>query len=113
MEKSSTIRGLERGLQVLQLLQSDPILSLHELHLTTRISKQSLLRILATLEQSGLVSRRLGDGRYRVSASLTRMPQGVRVTIELLRRQRLSWIGSVTKYPGRLTCWCLQAIIWK
>src|SRR5260370_27116345 len=72
MEKSSTIRGLERGLQ---LLQSNPILSLHELHLTTRISKPTLLRILATLEQSGLVSRRLGDGRYRVSPNLTRMPR--------------------------------------
>src|SRR5258708_21732136 len=72
MEKSSTIRGLERGLQ---LLQSNPILALHELHLTTRISKPSLLRILATLEQSGLASRRLGDGSYRVSANLTRMPR--------------------------------------
>src|SRR6267154_5553022 len=75
MEKSSTIRGLERGLQVLQLLQSNPILSLHDIHVATKISKPSLLRILYTLAQSGLVSRRLGDGRYRVSANLTRMPR--------------------------------------
>jgi IclR family transcriptional regulator, mhp operon transcriptional activator len=73
MAKSQTIRGLERGLQVLQFLQSNPISSLHDVHVSTRISKPSLLRILHTLERSGLVSRRLGDGRYRVSASLTRM----------------------------------------
>src|SRR5258708_38880398 len=75
MPKSQTIRGLERGLQVLQFLQSNPISSLHDVYATTRISKPSLLRILRTLEQSGLVSRRLGDGRYRVSANLTRMPR--------------------------------------
>jgi IclR family mhp operon transcriptional activator len=63
---------LERGLQVLQFLQHNPILSLHDIHVATKISKPSLLRILYTLAQSGLVSRRLGDGRYRVSANLTR-----------------------------------------
>ncbi len=73
MAKSETIRGLERGLQVLQFLQSSPIASLHDLHVATKISKPSLLRILHTLEQSHLVSRRLGDGRYRVSANLTRV----------------------------------------
>jgi IclR family mhp operon transcriptional activator len=73
LPKSQTIKGLERGLQVLQFLQSNPISSLHEVHTSTKISKPSLLRILHTLERSGLVSRRLGDGRYRVSANLTRM----------------------------------------
>jgi IclR family transcriptional regulator, mhp operon transcriptional activator len=73
MPRSQTIRGLERGLQVLQVLQSNPISSLHDVHVATKISKPSLLRILHTLERSGLVSRRLGDGRYRVSANLTRV----------------------------------------
>src|SRR5713101_3860103 len=72
MSQPETIRGLERGLQVLEFLQSNPISSLHELHVATRISKPSLLRILHTLEQSHLVSRRLGDGRYRISANITR-----------------------------------------
>jgi IclR family mhp operon transcriptional activator len=73
MSKPDTIRSLERGLQVLQFLQSSPISSLHDLYVATKISKPSLLRILQTLEQSHLVSRRLGDGRYRVGASLTRV----------------------------------------
>jgi IclR family transcriptional regulator, mhp operon transcriptional activator len=68
MPKSETIRGLERGLQVLQVLQTKPISSLHDIHLATGISKPSLLRILNTLERAGLVSRRLADGHYRISA---------------------------------------------
>jgi len=66
--KVEMIRGLERGLQVLQALQSSPIASLHDLFLATRISKPSLLRILNTLEHAGVVSRRLADGQYRISA---------------------------------------------
>jgi IclR family mhp operon transcriptional activator len=73
MSKSDTIRGLERGLQVLQFLQTNPIASLHDLHVATGISKPSLLRILHTLERSHLVSQRLGDGRYRISANIIRV----------------------------------------
>jgi IclR family mhp operon transcriptional activator len=69
------MRGLERGLQVLDALDSNPISSLHDLHVATGISKPSLLRVLRTLEQFGLVSRRLGDGRYRSCTHLTRVPR--------------------------------------
>src|SRR5439155_16253740 len=68
MGRLETIRGLERGLLVLQALQTNPISSLHDIHLATRISKPSLLRILNTLERAGVVSRRLVDGHYRISA---------------------------------------------
>ena len=46
---------------MLQALQANPIASLHEIHLATRISNPSLLRILNTLEHAGYVSRRLVD----------------------------------------------------
>lgn len=72
MPKPDTLRGLERGLQVLEVLQSNPTSSLHEVYVSTKISKPSLLRILHTLERSGLVSRRLADGHYRLS-SFTRV----------------------------------------
>ena len=68
MPRVETIRGLERGLQVLKVLHSEPISSLHDIHIATAISKPSLLRILATLEQAGMVTRRLADGHYRLSA---------------------------------------------
>jgi IclR family mhp operon transcriptional activator len=63
----NTIRGLERGLQVLETLRTTATCSLQELHERTHISKPSLLRILATLSKHGLASRRLADGRYRYS----------------------------------------------
>ena len=68
MQRVETIRGLERGLQVLKFLHTEPIASLHDIHRATSISKPSLLRILNTLEQAGVVARRLADGRYRLSA---------------------------------------------
>jgi len=68
MAEPKTIRGLERGLQVLKVLHSEPISSLHDIHLATGISKPSLLRILATLGRAGMVTRRLADGHYRLSA---------------------------------------------
>jgi IclR family transcriptional regulator, mhp operon transcriptional activator len=68
MQRAETIRGLERGLQVLGVLQSNPISSLHDIHVATGISKPSLLRILNTLQRAGVVSRRLADGHYRISA---------------------------------------------
>jgi IclR family mhp operon transcriptional activator len=67
LSESKTIRGLERGLQVLQALQVKPIASLNDLYFGTQISKPSLLRILNTLVRAGLVSRRLADGHYRLS----------------------------------------------
>jgi IclR family transcriptional regulator, mhp operon transcriptional activator len=68
VRRADTIRGLERGLQVIELLEANPMLSLQELHRATRISKPSLLRVLTTLERAGRVSRRLADGYYHISA---------------------------------------------
>jgi IclR family mhp operon transcriptional activator len=68
------IKSLERGLAVLQALHMQPDTSLHELHVFTRVSKPSLLRILHTLAQSGLVTRRIADGRYRIGSSLAHAP---------------------------------------
>ena len=66
MARTETIRGLKRGLEVLQTLQVNSILSLHAIHLATGLPKPSLLRILHTLEEFGMVSRRLADGHYRL-----------------------------------------------
>jgi IclR family mhp operon transcriptional activator len=71
--KAETVRGLERGLQVLKALHLRPISTLQELHAETAISKPSLLRILNTLERGGLVTRRLADGRYRISGNYAGM----------------------------------------
>jgi IclR family mhp operon transcriptional activator len=74
MADPEVVKGLERGLLVLQALQMQPDSSLHELHTVTGISKPSLLRILHTLVRAGLVTRRLADGRYRIGSTLSHAP---------------------------------------
>jgi len=46
MPQPEFMQGLQRGLQVMQLLQTTSTASLNEIHRATRISKPSLLRIL-------------------------------------------------------------------
>ena len=100
MAGPKVIKSLERGLLVLQALQMQPDSSLQELYVFTGISKPSLLRILHTLARSGLVTRRLADGRYRIGATLSHAPSRrehrdriAEAAAPILERlcQRVSW----------------------
>lgn len=59
------IAAVERALQVLSAFRIAPRLTLSELSSRTGLFKSTLLRILATLERNGYVTR-LSDGQYRV-----------------------------------------------
>lgn len=71
--KVKSIRALARGLEVLQLLQSSGALGLGDLHRLTGIPKASLLRILKTLKEQGLVWQRMADDAYVPSFSLAEL----------------------------------------
>jgi DNA-binding IclR family transcriptional regulator len=62
---SKPIAAVERALQVLSAFRLAPRLTLSELSARTGLFKSTLLRILATLERNGYVTR-LSDGQYRV-----------------------------------------------
>lgn len=62
------MRGLERGLMVLEALEGHSSLSLRELYQQTQLPKPTLLRILATLEANGYARRRIADGTWRRTA---------------------------------------------
>lgn len=68
--KVKSIRALARGLEVFKALHQHRSASLQELHDDTGLAKPTLLRILKTLEEAGIVRRSASDGRYRVSASV-------------------------------------------
>lgn len=70
---TSTVRGLERGLRVLKVVRAKPTATLQDIHEITGLPKPSLLRILRTLEQAGMVRRRLADGRYQIGAEVYRV----------------------------------------
>jgi IclR family mhp operon transcriptional activator len=99
-----TLRGLERGLQVLDALSVCSGMTLRELHCNTSLPKPTLLRILATLEARGYVRRRIADGVWRRSArrSETGSLQGLLLDVgssvldELC--QRLRWPSDLAVY---------------
>ncbi|MCC0078993.1 MAG: helix-turn-helix domain-containing protein [Rhodobacter sp.] len=68
-----TIRALSRGLEVLHVLQTSGALSLHELHRQTGLPRATLLRILKTLRERGLVWQRMADDAYAASFSLAEL----------------------------------------
>ncbi|MBE1594067.1 MULTISPECIES: helix-turn-helix domain-containing protein [Streptomyces] len=69
-----TISSLERGLQVLKALEEMRAASLHDLHQVTGIPKATLIRILHTCNQQGLVWQRLADGAFVASLRPQRAP---------------------------------------
>ncbi len=74
--KIKKVRALDRGLEVLGVLQTTRGASLHELHQATALPKATLIRIVATLEGRGLIWQRLADGAYLPTHTLLqRAPQ--------------------------------------
>ena len=61
------IRALDRGLDVLRIIQESKAASLNDLHLATRLAKATLLRILKTLISRDLIWQRIADGAYVLS----------------------------------------------
>ena len=70
-----SIRALERGLDVLQALQTGPGAGLKDLHAITGLPKATLLRILRTLAERNLVWQRMADGAY-LPSSRSAQPKG-------------------------------------
>jgi IclR family mhp operon transcriptional activator len=100
----NTLRGLERGLQVLDALNASSGMTLRELHCSTNLPKPTLLRILSTLETHGYVRRRIADGVWRRSARRSEsgslqgllLDVGSKVLDELC--QRLRWPSDLAVY---------------
>jgi len=68
-----SIRALARGLDVLQLLQARGSATLHALHQETGLPKATLLRILRTLREGGMIWQRMADDAYLPSYSLVEL----------------------------------------
>jgi IclR family mhp operon transcriptional activator len=72
--RASSIRALERGIEVLRLLAVHEGSSLSALHGATGLPKPTLLRILHTLEGGGLAWRSIDDGQWRRSVAWAAAP---------------------------------------
>ena len=76
MKSVKSIRALERGLDVLQALQTGPGAGLKDLHEITGLPKATLLRILRTLMERNLIWQRMADGAYLPSSRAPSPPAG-------------------------------------
>lgn len=76
------IAAVERALQVLSAFRIAPRLTLSELSSHTGLFKSTLLRILATLERNGYVTR-LSDGQYRVGGIVYELGSGYAASFDL------------------------------
>ena len=100
MANVKSIRSLERGINVLKSLHDMGPASLHEIHLKTELSKPTLLRILKTLAECGMVRQGMSDSKYRnaiglrtLSSNLNfqdRVSEGTGPVLESLR-QKIKW----------------------
>lgn len=63
-----TIRAIERALDVVSEIRRRRGMSLKELHLRTGLPKATLLRILLTLANRGMIWQRMADGAYVAGA---------------------------------------------
>lgn len=79
-----SIRSLARGLDVLRLLQRSGALSLADLHRLSGLPKATLLRILKTLTEQGVVWQRMADNAYIASYSLSTLAQAIDRETELV-----------------------------
>lgn len=75
--KVKTIQSLERGLFVLEVLQSLRAATLNDLFRETGIPRATLIRILMTLKKRGLIWQRIADGAYLPSYMLRRRGQNM------------------------------------
>lgn len=82
--KVKSIRALARGLDVLQLLQTSGALNLHDLHRLTGLPKATLLRILRTLNEMGMIWQRMADNAYVPSFSLAELAGRIDREFELV-----------------------------
>ncbi|MGE0805039.1 MAG: helix-turn-helix domain-containing protein, partial [Burkholderiaceae bacterium] len=107
--KVKSIEALRRGIEVLEAIRAGGGLSLHALHGRTALPKATLLRILRTLEESGVVQRRIADGFYLPRADTLAPPAARREHLRLtelaaphlraLRRQ-LPWPSDIAVRDG-------------
>jgi IclR family mhp operon transcriptional activator len=101
--KLKTIRALERGLNVIELLQKGPS-TLNDIYKMSDLPRPTILRILRTLEGAGWVRRGLGDGLYRNCFKIGHMVAGLDHTDRLaeIAAPYLDALCQIASWPSDL-----------
>ena len=99
-----TIRALERGLNVMQILQEKGTATLNDIYNSSTLPRPTILRILRTLEKAGWIRRGLDDGLYRNSFKIEAMVNSLNDTDRLaeISAPYLDLLCRKTSWPSDL-----------
>lgn len=76
MPSSRPVNVVLRALQILRVLNRQPVTSVDAIHKQTGIPKPSIVRLLQTLEADGLVRRAPQYGAYHLTSEVTTLASG-------------------------------------
>jgi IclR family mhp operon transcriptional activator len=99
-ERDSSIRAVERAITLLRALNQMPVSTLDGLHQATVLPKPTLVRLLRTFEDLGLVARGARPGEYRLldgvnslNSGYHHVPRVVEIAAPLVREltEEIKW----------------------
>ncbi|PZG03925.1 IclR family transcriptional regulator [Nonomuraea aridisoli] len=88
MGNSTTVQSVDRAIAILELLARDGATRVTDLAAELDVHKSTAFRLLASLEQGGLVEQTADRGRYRLGFGLVRLAGAVTAQLDLSRESR-------------------------
>src|SRR5579864_136028 len=82
------VQSLDRALEILKLLGNEPEMRITDLARRLEVHKSTVFRLLATLEEHGLVEQNPSTERYRLGYGLVRLAGSVVAELDLARTAR-------------------------
>src|SRR5436309_9043082 len=82
------VQSLDRALEILRLLGSEPEMRVTDLARRLEVHKSTVFRLLATLQEHGLVEQNPSTERYRLGYGLVRLAGSVVAELDLARTAR-------------------------
>src|SRR5437868_14840657 len=82
------VQSLDRALEILKLLGSEPEMRVTDLARRLEVHKSTVFRLLATLQEHGLVEQNPSTERYRLGYGLVQLAGSVGAELDLARTAR-------------------------
>ena len=92
------VQSVDRALAILEIMERDGWVGVTMLAQELQIHKSTAFRLLATLEQRGMVEQHLETQKYRLGFALVRLAGAVRAGLDLTRSARpvCEWLSEQT-----------------
>src|SRR2546429_1358104 len=82
------VQSLDRALEILKLLGSEPEMRVTDLARRLEVHKSTVFRLLSTLQEHGLVEQNPSTEKYRLGYGLVRLAGSVGAGVDPARRAR-------------------------